>query len=602
VTALFITVSAPEGPAWEFLVLFAVVTFGPPLVKRARIPGLIGLLLGGFVIGPHGLGLIGEGNTTVPELGQVGLLYLMFVAGVELDLTLLRVHRRAAVTFGVLTFSFPMLFGISAGQALGFNTSASLLLGSLLASHTLVLYPVVRGAGLSSDPAVASAVGATVLTDTLALVVLAAVSGSSLQGGSGVDVALQIGIGLIVLLAFSLLALPRLVRIAFRYMGSDRTVRYLLAIASFLAAATVAETFGIEGIVGAFFAGLALNRLVPNEGPLMDRVEFFGSAVFIPVFLVSVGLLLDPSVMTQRTTLEYAVLFIIACLGGKAVAAALTRPLMGYTRPQATMVWALTTPQAAATLAATIVGFDIGLFSTTVVNAVLVLILFSVVLATLVAERTAKQIPPPVARARTLGERVLVAVEEGAAGGLAVSIAARIAQHEGGVVRALLVRRPGDAPADGWALEALAQAGFDEGVDNDPHIVVDRSLADAVVHAAAANNASLVIAVERSHPERPVLGSWAEAVAGAAPAPVIIVRGAARLGEGVRVAADGDGRAAAVAAQIGELLASGRDGGDASIVITPINSWDLLAEHHAPDAGALLLIPEPSVPVALNQA
>ena len=593
---LSITVSAPEGPAWEFLVLFGVVIFGPPLVKRFRIPGLIGLLLGGFVIGPHGLGLIGEGNTTVPELGQVGLLYLMFVAGVELDLTLLRVHRNAAVGFGILTFSFPMAFGVAVGFGLGFSTAASLLLGSLLASHTLVLYPLARGAGLASDPAIASAVGATVLTDTLALVVLAGVSGSSLEGGSGVDVAIQIGVGLLVLLAFSLLVLPRLVRLAFRYMGSDRTVRYLLAIASFLAAATVAEMFGIEGIVGAFFAGLALNRLVPNEGPLMDRVEFFGSAVFIPVFLVSVGLLLDPAVMTQPTTLEYAALFIIACMGGKAVAAGLTRPLMGNSAAQAKMVFALTSPQAAATLAATIVGFDIGLFSTTVVNAVLVLILVSVVLSTLVAERAARQIPPPAARARTLGERVLVAVEDGQSAALAVAVAARIARREGGVVRALLVRRPHDAPAGGDELAALAQAGFDEGIDNDPHIVVDRSLADAVVHAAAAGSASLVIAVERAHPDRPVIGTWAEAVAGAAAAPVVIVRGSADLRTGVRLQPNGDGPAAVVAAELAELLAADARGDDAGIVIAPVTSWELLAGMDPPDGGALLLVPEPSVP------
>ena len=126
---LGITLSAPEGPAWDFLVLFAVVILGPPLVQRARVPGIIGLLLGGFLIGPHGLGWIGEGNTTVPELGQLGLLYLMFVAGVELDLAILRVHRRSAITFGIATFAFPMTFGTIAGFALGWDAPASILLG-----------------------------------------------------------------------------------------------------------------------------------------------------------------------------------------------------------------------------------------------------------------------------------------------------------------------------------------------------------------------------------------------------------------------------------------------------------------------------------------
>src|SRR2546421_6785643 len=269
-----ISLKSPSGPAWEFLVLFIVVIVGPPLLQRARIPGIIGLLLGGFAIGQHGLNLIGAGNTTVPELGQVGLLYLMFVAGVELDLALIRVHRRAVVIFGLVTFAVPMLFGSLIGFSMSWGAPAALLLGSLMASHTLLVYPTVRNAGLSTHPAVAIAVGATVLTDTASLVVLAGVSGSQLEGGSPGSIALQIGFGLVVLAIVSLVVLPRLVRFAFRHLGTDRIVRYLLAIASFLAAATLAGSLGIEGLVGAFFAGLGLNRLVPNEGPLMERIDF----------------------------------------------------------------------------------------------------------------------------------------------------------------------------------------------------------------------------------------------------------------------------------------------------------------------------------------
>jgi hypothetical protein len=161
-----------------------------------------------------------------------------------------------------------------------------------------------------------------------------------------------------------------------------------------------------------------------------------------------------------------------------------------------------------------------------------------------------------------------------------------------------LVRRPHDGPAGGHELAALAQAGFDEGIDNDPHIVVDRSLADAVVHAAAAGNASLVIAVEGSHSDRPVIGTWAEAVAGAVAAPVVIVRGAADLRAGIRLQQNGGGPAAVVAGQIAELLADDERGEDAGIVIAPVTSWELLAGMHPPDGGALLLVPEPSVPPA----
>src|ERR1700744_902466 len=180
-TVASITLTSPTGSAWEFLVLFAVVIIGPPLVRRARTPGLIGLLVGGYAIGPHGLDLVNAGNTTIPDLG---LLYMMFVAGVEIDLVLLRRHRRSAVAFAALTFSFPMLLGTGVGQALGWSTSASLLLGSLLASHTLILYPMVAHAGLGKDPMIASAVGATVLTDTVTLVILAVIAGTTSGSGS----------------------------------------------------------------------------------------------------------------------------------------------------------------------------------------------------------------------------------------------------------------------------------------------------------------------------------------------------------------------------------------------------------------------------------
>jgi Kef-type K+ transport system membrane component KefB len=206
-------------------VLFLVVIIGPPLLERARLPGIIGLLVGGHVIGPNGLDLIGAGNTTVPELGQLGLLYLMFVAGVELDLALLRVHRRAVIVFGLITFAVPMLLGSLVGFSMSWSAPAAILLGSLMASHTLLVYPTVRNAGLATHPAVATAVGATVITDTASLIVLAAVSGSQLVGGSAGSIALQVVVGLIVVVVFSLVVLPRLVRLAFRLLGTDRIVR-----------------------------------------------------------------------------------------------------------------------------------------------------------------------------------------------------------------------------------------------------------------------------------------------------------------------------------------------------------------------------------------
>ncbi|HET7052572.1 MAG TPA: cation:proton antiporter [Solirubrobacterales bacterium] len=591
-----ISVHSPSGAAWEFLILFAVVIVGPPLMQRARAPGIIGLLVGGFAIGPHGLDLIGAGNTTVPELGQLGLLYLMFVAGVELDLGLVRVHRNSVIGFGAVTFIVPMGLGVAVGLGLGWDLAASLLLGSLLSSHTLLLYPAARGAGLSADRGVATAVGATVLTDTASLIVLAAVSSSELAGGSSVSIAAQIVIGLLVLVAFTLGLLPRLARLAFRYLGTDRIVRYLLAVACFLAAAVLADSFGIEGIVGAFFAGLALNRLVPNEGPLMDRIDFFGSAVFVPIFLVSVGMLLDPAVMVSGEALKLAGLFILASIGGKAIASAIGKAAFGYSGAQAQLMLGLTVPQAAAALAATIVGFDIGLFDQAVVNAVLVLILASIVVGTLLVERAVRRVPPPGVEDR-LGHRVLVALEDPAQAPLAFAVAARIAAPDSGVVHGLLSSPAAEAHSRQPLLSELSAAAFAADIDAEPQLLVHDSLPEGIVNAASADRASLVLVGQRPSAAS-AFGTAGEAVAAATPAPVAILIGEAARVRRVRFTPNGNSSASQLAAKLAARL--GADGDTAvdrlapdELCVMPASSWELLADPPEPPAGAaVLIVPE----------
>jgi Kef-type K+ transport system membrane component KefB len=545
-----IEIASPEGSAWEFLVLFLVVILGPPLVQRARVPGLIGLLIGGFLIGPHGLGLLDSGSTTIPELGQLGLLYLMFVAGVELDLNLLRRHRRSAVSFGLLTFALPMVLGVLAGLVLGWSTAAAVLLGSLLASHTLVLYPIARDSGLGNDPMIASAVGATVLTDTLALVILAVISGTQTGSGSGVEIGLQIGIGLVVLLVVAFGLLPPLARRAFRLFGADRTVRYVIAVASFLIAAVVAEMFEIEGIVGAFFAGLAMNRLVPNEGPLMNRIDFFGVAVFVPVFLVSVGLLLNPAVMVEGETLGLAALFVAACMLGKLAAAQLTRPLFGASAPQAWMVFGLTFPQAAATLAATTVGYEIGLFSEAVVNAVLVLILVSIVVSTLAAERAKTRIERPAAARRALGEHVLVAVSDLDAAATGLRLARAVSNGVAGVIDVILLAPASEPSTQRTAgLDRLTGICHRLEVDADPMVRVSDHNARTIVLAAGDLDASVVLVVDGEGSQE-----WPATLPLATPPPVAFVEDGGEAG-GAVVVVSGEDREA-VARQL-ELASDG---------------------------------------------
>ena len=390
------------------------------------------------------------------------------------------------------------------------------------------------------------------LTDTIALVILAVIAGTQSGTGTEAEIALQLVLGMAVLLTVCFVGLPRLARWTFNLLGRQRTVRYVIAVAAFLIAAVVAETFGIEGIVGAFFAGLAMNRLVPNEGPLMDRIDFFGAAVFVPVFLVSVGLLLDPSVMFQAETLGLAALFIVACMGGKIIAALLTRPLHGGDARGGQR--RLRTHDAAGRRHAG--GDDRRLpdraFSESVVNAVLVLILVSVIVATLVTERATKRVELPPPAERELGEHVLVVVRSLGSAPLALRLAQAISEPETGVVDVILLQDAGESGTDRRAdLDRLAGMSTRLGLDLDPAVRVSDHAARTVVLAANDLRASLVIAVVDDAEAR-----WAETVSLAAAAPVAIVRGTLDQPlEAVRVVSPGgEGNAATVAAKLASAV------------------------------------------------
>jgi Kef-type K+ transport system membrane component KefB len=504
---------------------------------------------------------------------------------------------------------------------MSWSAPAAFLLGALFASHTLLLYPTVREARLTTQPAVATAVGATVITDTLSLVVLAAVSGSQLVGGSTASIAVQVAVGLAALLIFSLVVLPRVARVAFRQLGTDRVVRYLLAITAFLGAATLADSFGIEGIVGAFFAGLGLNRLVPNEGPLMDRIDFFGAAVFVPIFLVSVGMLLDPRVMIQPETLKFAGLFIAASIGGKAIAAGIARLTLGYSPPEAALMLGLTIPQAAATLAATVVGFNIGLFGQSVVNAVLVLILASIIVGTLIVERSKERVPGPSAERQPLGKRVLVALEDPRQAAVGFEIAARVAAPDSGVVRGLLRSSPTDALTRERELAKLRAAGFAIGLDTDPALLVHGSLEEGVINIVATHHPSLVLITQRSASAAPALGTAGEAVAATSSSPVAIVIGDAAMIAEVQLVEthsseahredDAMGLAHELASRIGgkkmvhrrssELPATD-DLRSGQICVAAVTSWEMLAASEPPDGAALIFVIKPALPVGTVNA
>ena len=520
----FLDIDLPHGGEWELLAAVIVILLGPVLAERIRIPGLVGLLIGGWLIGPNGLGIVPDGVGIVAELGTVGLLYLMFLAGLELDLGVFSRVRKQAIIFALLTFAAPLTLGVIAGISLGYEVAAAVLLGSLFASHTLVTYPTVKRMGLSSNQAVAVAVGATIVTDTLALMVLAVVAGSTAGTASGSELVIQLVLGLGLLTLWCFVALPRLTKWFFTGLGSQRVLRYMFLIAALLSAAVLAEMLGIEGIVGAFFAGLALNRFVPNESSFMERVEFFGAALFIPMFLVSVGTIIDPAVVANPATIALAAVFTAACLGGKAIAAALCRPLFRFTWDEVAVMFSLTTPQAAATLAATFVGLQIGLFTITVVNAVMLLIVASLLASSIVAARFGPRVPRPAQDTSRLGRSVLMQVTEPDCREIA-SIAARLARSDDGVVHPTVVVPSGDTAPDEDELERIEHDIVSLGIDVEVDVRFDTSPTEGVVNAATGHQASLIVTPAGTDAWLPtLLGSPLHEIVAAAPVPVVLVR------------------------------------------------------------------------------
>ena len=381
------------NPVLVFALVMLIILAAPLLFNRLRVPGLVGLLLAGVAVGPHALGVLDRGET-MELLGTVGLLYIMFVAGLEVDLHQFARYRRQSLLFGALTFGLPQVLGALAGALLlGYSLPVAILLGSIIASHTLVAYPLVSRLGLSKNAAVTTAVGATIITDTAALLVLAVVAGSA-EGELNAAFWLRLGglFGLYVAVVF--FTLPRLGRAFFRTAReSDGVAGFVFVLAAVFTTAFAAELAGVEPIIGAFMAGLALNRLVPEQGTLMNRIQFVGESLFIPFFLISVGMLVDVRVFVEGTQAwVVAGIMLGALFAGKGLAAAATHRLFGYGSDERRVVFGLTVVQAAATLAAAIVGYELGLLDGDVLNGTILMILVTCVLGPWVADRYGRRL------------------------------------------------------------------------------------------------------------------------------------------------------------------------------------------------------------------
>jgi Kef-type K+ transport system membrane component KefB len=390
----------------KFAIAMAIIVCVPRLSRRVRLPAVVGLLLSGIIIGPHGLDVIGTNRPIADFFADLGKLLLMFCAGLEIDLALFRRARNRVIAFGLLTTSLPLLLGTGVGFLFGYRPVPAVVLGSLLASHTLLAAPIVSRLGATRLEPVAVTYGATVISDTLSLVVFAICVSTFQRGFSVSGLATQL-IEIAVFIPFILFGLSRLGAYFLRKVSDEENSYFALMLLIMTVAAALGAVINLPGIVGAFLAGLAVNAAVHDQ-PAKEKLKFFGDSLFIPIFFVVTGFLIDPREfyrsITDNAALASAV--ILALLAGKWIAAQIAGRAFGYSPTARITIWSLTLPQVAATLAATLVAFDTfnpagqRLVDGRLLNVVLVLMLTTSILGPVLTEHFAARMFPELRPAK----------------------------------------------------------------------------------------------------------------------------------------------------------------------------------------------------------
>jgi len=390
------------NPVIKFLLILAIILFAPIVLNKIKIPPLLGLIIAGAIIGPHGFNLM-ERDSSIILSGTAGLLYIMFLAGLEIDLADFKKNSSKSFVFGMYTFLVPMGLGILAGRwVLELSWASTILLASMFASHTLIAYPLISKLGVAKNRAVNITVGGTMITDTLALLVLAIIVGMT-TGEVNTEFWIRLSISILLFGLIVIVLFPLIGRWFFKRFD-DSVSQYIFVLMMVFLGAVLAELAGIEAIIGAFLAGLTLNRLIPHTSPLMNRIEFVGNAIFIPFFLIGVGMLIDYSVFFKdwETIKVGAVMIVVATLA-KFIAAWLTQKTYKLSVDERSIIFGLSNAQAAATLAAVLVGYSIVIGETptgepirllgeNILNGTILMILFTCTIASFVAQRGAKNI------------------------------------------------------------------------------------------------------------------------------------------------------------------------------------------------------------------
>ena len=490
-------------PILVFTILMLVILVAPLLAERFRVPDLVLLLGAGALLGPNGLNVLAR-DAAITLFGSVGLLYIMFIAGLEIDLHRFMRTRNRSIVFGLLTFSVPQGLGMLCGYyLLGFDWPTSILLASMFASHTLLAYPIASRFGIARSEPVVITVGGTIITDTLALLVLAVIADSAkgISLGYGFWIGIFLGMaGLVLLIGYGV---PRLTRWFFQNVTEKGGAQFLFVLGVVCGCSYLSHYAKVEPIIGAFLAGAVFNRLIPEHSPLMNRIVFVGNTLFIPFFLISVGMLVNFRTLAGNPRgWLVVVVMVVTVIVSKYAAAWMTRKIFGYSVSGGRVIFGLSVVQAAATLAAVIVGYDLKIFDETVLNGAIAMILVTCPLGAWVVERYGRKMaeqelsrPEPVSTEQRLV--VSVANPDSSRRLLDLAFLLRDTAASGGIHPVHIatdLNHTDEAVARGEKLLAgcLAQAASAD-IPVNPGVRVDLNVSDGVARAAREVRASLVL-------------------------------------------------------------------------------------------------------------
>ncbi len=543
--------NGPLSPLLAFTLLLLAILVIPPIFERLRLPGLVGLLVAGVCLGPDGLGLLNAETETMKLFSDIGKIYLMFVAGLEIDLAEFRRTKEQSLSYGIATFAIPLVTGMGIARVFGLGWNAAVLVGSLLASHTLLGYPIVSRLGLAKNRAVTATVGATIFTDIAALLVLAVCV--SIHGGdfSAISLVRQLG-SLTIYVLLVLYGVDRLGKDYFRRTGDDEGNQFLFILLVVFLASVGAQVIDIDKIVGAFLAGLAVNDVLQHS-PVEEKVVFVGSTLFIPFFFVDMGLLLNVAglVGALSANLLLTLAIVLGLLLSKLLAAAVVKSLFRYRWLDALMMWSLSMPQVAATLAAALVGVQAGLLSADIFNVVVVLMLVTSVLGpvltarwgrTLAAEAeiaaidaAAVEAPQPEPE-RTTPYTVIIPVANPQTERALLALGSLLAHHENGRVMPLSIARARAYLGEPKVTKAVvrSQRRLKEAVDIgttlsvpiQPLLRLDDDVAHGICRSAREQDADLIVMgwSQQSGLRSQLFGSVLDSVFWSAHCPVAVVR------------------------------------------------------------------------------